>query len=41
MAAVQAIGFRGYAHLETSAPSGSIADDLKRSTAFLRALQKP
>ena len=41
MAAVQAIGFRGYANLETSAPSGSIADDLKKNTAFLRALQKP
>ncbi|HVX67876.1 MAG TPA: sugar phosphate isomerase/epimerase family protein, partial [Bryobacteraceae bacterium] len=41
LAAVDAIGFRGYANLETNAPSGNTADDLKRNIAYLRGLQKP
>jgi L-ribulose-5-phosphate 3-epimerase len=41
LAAVEAIGFRGYANLETSAPSGSMAGDLEKNLAYLRGLQKP
>jgi sugar phosphate isomerase/epimerase len=34
------IGFSGYANLETSSPSGSMDNDLKRNLAYLRGLMK-
>jgi sugar phosphate isomerase/epimerase len=38
LAAIAAIGFTGYANLETSAPSGDPDADLKRNLAYLRTL---
>jgi L-ribulose-5-phosphate 3-epimerase len=35
--AIAAIGFQGWAHLETVAPSGDIAADMKTNLAFIRA----
>jgi len=32
------IGFRGFAVLETSSPSGSLEDDMKRNLAYIRGL---
>ncbi len=32
------IGFRGFANLETSSPSGSLEEDMKRNLAYIRAL---
>lgn len=36
MRAISDIGFRGFANLETDAPSGSIADDMKKNLAYIR-----
>jgi L-ribulose-5-phosphate 3-epimerase len=36
--AIDEIGFRGYANLETGAPSGNMAADLKRNIAYLQEL---
>jgi sugar phosphate isomerase/epimerase len=36
--AIAAIGFAGYANLETNAPSGDADADLKRNLDYLRAL---
>jgi sugar phosphate isomerase/epimerase len=36
LAALADIGFRGYANLETGAPSGSMAEDLRKNVAYLR-----
>jgi sugar phosphate isomerase/epimerase len=36
--AIAAVGFRGFAVLETSSPSGSVADDLRRNLAYTRRL---
>jgi sugar phosphate isomerase/epimerase len=36
MQAVADIGFRGFANLETSAPSGSIEDDMRRNLKYTR-----
>ncbi|MBI4873477.1 MAG: sugar phosphate isomerase/epimerase [Acidobacteria bacterium] len=38
--AISDIGFRGYANLETSAPSGNWESDLKRNIAYLNGLMK-
>ncbi|MEK7408926.1 MAG: sugar phosphate isomerase/epimerase family protein [Acidobacteriota bacterium] len=38
LAAIAAIGFRGYANLETSSPSGSVDADLRRNLDYLRGL---
>ena len=38
MQAIDAIGFRGFANLETSAPSKSIEKDMTRNLAFVRGL---
>jgi sugar phosphate isomerase/epimerase len=38
--ALAAIGFRGFAHLETSAPSGQMEPDLRRNLAYLRGLME-
>lgn len=37
--AVDAIGFQGYANLETNAPSGSVENDLRRNLEFLAGLR--
>jgi sugar phosphate isomerase/epimerase len=36
--AISDIGFKGYAQLETTSPSGSVMDDTRRNIAFLRKL---
>jgi L-ribulose-5-phosphate 3-epimerase len=36
--AIAAIGFKGYANLETTSPSGSVEADTKRNLAYLRRL---
>ncbi len=38
IAAIVDIGFSGWAHLETTAPSGSVKDDMKVNLAFIRKL---
>lgn len=38
MRAVREIGFRGFANLETSSPSGSVEDDVRRNLVYLRRL---
>jgi L-ribulose-5-phosphate 3-epimerase len=38
MDAIAAIGFDGYANLETDAPSGSVEADMRRNLAFIRRL---
>lgn len=38
MAAIRAIGFDGYANLETNAPSKVIADDMRKNLAYVRNL---
>ncbi len=38
--AMRDIGFRGWANLETSSPSGSVENDTRRNLAFLRDLLK-
>ena len=38
--AVAGIGFEGYANLETGAPSGDVAADLRRNLAYLRGLMR-
>lgn len=40
MKAIADIGFRGFANLETAAPSQSIEDDMGRNLAFVRGLTK-
>lgn len=40
MRAIAEIGFQGFANLETSAPSGSIEDDMRRNLAYIRGLIK-
>jgi len=39
LAALAEIGFQGYANLESSAPSGSMEQDLRRNLDYLRGLQ--
>jgi sugar phosphate isomerase/epimerase len=34
------IGYRGWANLETSSPSGKMEDDVRRNLAYLRGLMK-
>jgi len=36
--AILEIGFKGFANLETSCPSGSVEDDMKRNLSYIRAL---
>jgi len=36
--AIAAIGFKGYANLETTSPSGSVEADTKRNLAYLKRL---
>ncbi len=38
MKTVAQIGYQGFANLETSAPSGSINDDMRRNLAYMRGL---
>lgn len=40
LGALREIGFRGFANLETGAPSGSMAGDLQRNVAYLRGLMR-
>jgi len=39
LAAIEDIGFQGYANLETGAPSGSVENDLRRNIGYLRGLR--
>jgi hypothetical protein len=36
--AIEDIGFKGYANLETSSPSGNVEADTKRNLAYLQNL---
>jgi len=36
--AIVAIGFSGWAHLETDAPSGNVSEDMKTNLAYIRGL---
>jgi L-ribulose-5-phosphate 3-epimerase len=38
--AIREIGFRGFADLETSSPSGSVEADVRRNLAYLRSLMQ-
>ncbi len=38
--AMRDIGFRGFANLETTSPSGSVEGDVRRNLAYLRGLMK-
>jgi L-ribulose-5-phosphate 3-epimerase len=40
LSAIREIGYRGWLDLETSAPSGSMADDMKRNLAWVRKFLK-
>lgn len=38
--AIREIGFRGFANLETSSPSGSVEGDIRRNLAYLKGLMR-
>ena len=38
LSAIADIGYEGFADLETSSPSGSVENDMRRNLAFLRDL---
>lgn len=38
--AIREIGYEGFANLETSSPSGSVEDDVRRNLAYLRGLMR-
>lgn len=38
--AIREIGYQGFANLETSSPSGSVEDDVRRNLAYLRGLMR-
>lgn len=41
LGAISGIGFQGFANLETSSPSGSVEDDMRRNLNFVRGLMRP